>query len=92
MCLAIPGQVIEIEPAIDPLVRMARVDFAGISKRISLSLTPEAQLGDYVLVHVGFALTVISEEEALNTRAFLETITSAEELEREFASDVGEGP
>jgi hydrogenase expression/formation protein HypC len=71
---------------------MARVDFAGISKRISLSLTPEAQLGDYVLVHVGFALTVISEEEALNTRAFLETITSAEELEREFASDVGEGP
>jgi hydrogenase expression/formation protein HypC len=90
MCLAIPGRVIHIAPAVDPALRMARVDFAGITKDISLSLTPEARLGDYVLVHVGFALTVLSEEEALKTVEFLRTITAPDELQRELGSDDGE--
>jgi len=90
MCLAIPGRVIHIEPAVDPALRMAKVDFSGIKKDISLSLTPEAQLGDYVLVHVGFALTVLSEEEALAAVEFLNTITEADQLQRELGADGSE--
>jgi hydrogenase expression/formation protein HypC len=87
MCLAIPGRVIHIEAVSDPSFRMARVDFTGLTKSISLSLTPEAQLGDYVLVHVGFALTVISAEEAEKTLAFLKTVAGPEELHRELGGD-----
>jgi hydrogenase expression/formation protein HypC len=90
MCLAVPGRVIHIEPAVDPSFRIAKVDFSGIKKDISLSLTPEAQLGDYVLVHVGFALTILTEEEALAAAAFLKTITEADELERELGVDDSE--
>jgi hydrogenase expression/formation protein HypC len=93
MCLAIPGRVIQIDSAVDPSFRMATVDFTGITKSISLSLTPEAQVGDYVLVHVGFALTVISEEEARKTIAFLETVTARDEIRRELSAEAGEaGP
>ena len=93
MCLAVPGRVIRIEPAADPAFRMATVDFTGITKSISLSLTPEAQLGDYVLVHVGFALTVISEDEAEKTVAFLKTVAGPDELRRELEGEEGEvGP
>jgi hydrogenase expression/formation protein HypC len=84
MCLAIPGRVLHIDPTDDPALRVATVDFSGITKCISLSLTPEARIGDYVLVHVGFALTVISEAEAINTLAFLETLATAEELQLEL--------
>lgn len=66
MCLAVPGKVIEI-CAQDPLLPTARVDFGGIVKVISLAYTPDAQLGDYVLAHVGFAMTVIDEAEAART-------------------------
>jgi hydrogenase expression/formation protein HypC len=90
MCLAIPGRVIEIEPAADPAFRMAKVDFTGIVKQISLSLTPEAKLGDYVLVHVGFALTIVNEDEAAKTIAFLETVAAPEELRRELGVDESE--
>ena len=69
---------------------MAKVDFSGIVKEISLSLTPEAQLGDYVLVHVGFALTILSEEEALKTVEFLRTITAPDEIQRELGIEQGE--
>ena len=69
---------------------MAKVDFSGITKDISLSLTPEAQLGDYVLVHVGFALTIVSEEEALKTIEFLKTITEPDELQRELGIEDSE--
>jgi hydrogenase expression/formation protein HypC len=93
MCLAVPGRVIRIDPAVDPAFRMATVDFTGITKSISLSLTPEAQMGDYVLVHVGFALTVISEEEAEKTLAFLKTVAGPDELRRELEADGDEaGP
>lgn len=66
MCLAVPGKVIEVS-ARDPLLPTARVDFGGVVKEISLAYTPEAQPGDYVLTHVGFAMTVIDEIEAART-------------------------
>ena len=67
MCLAIPGQLIEVMETDDPLFRTGRVSFEGIVKEIQLACTPEAGLGDYVLVHVGFAIAVIDEAEALRT-------------------------
>ncbi len=77
MCLAIPGEVVEIFGD-DDLVRMARVSFGGVMKEVSLAYTPEARLGDYVLVHVGFAIQTIDEEEARKT---LELIQQLEEPE-----------
>ena len=70
MCLAIPGQILEIEGD-DPLLRTGRVSFAGIVKRANLAYVPETKSGDYVLVHAGFALTVLDEAEALKTLAYL---------------------
>jgi hydrogenase expression/formation protein HypC len=70
MCLAVPGQVLSIEGA-DPLTRQGRVMFAGVVKQANLAYVPEAKLGDYVLVHAGFAITVIDEAEALRTLAYL---------------------
>ncbi len=66
MCLAVPGRIIEIR-AQDPLLRTARVDFGGVVKEISLAYAPQARCGDYILAHVGFALTVIDEAEAART-------------------------
>lgn len=63
MCLAIPGRVLSISGD-DPLARVGRIDFGGVVKEISLAYTPEAQPGEYVLAHVGFAMTVIDEREA----------------------------
>lgn len=64
MCLAIPGQLQRIEADADPLRRTGRVSFGGIVKEVSLACVPEAQVGDYVLVHVGLALSVVDEAEA----------------------------
>jgi hydrogenase expression/formation protein HypC len=64
MCLAVPGKILEIREDPDPTLRMAQVDFGGIRKEASLAFTPEASVGDYVLVHVGFALNVVDEAEA----------------------------
>ena len=63
MCLAIPGQVLSISGD-DPLMRAGRVDFGGVAKEINFAFVPEVRVGDYVLVHVGFALSVIDEAEA----------------------------
>ena len=79
MCLAVPGKVIEIQGD-DPLLRTARVSFAGVIKNVSLTCAPEAKLGDYVLVHVGFAIRRIPEEEIESTLAFFEDMAS-EDLE-----------
>jgi hydrogenase expression/formation protein HypC len=70
MCLAIPGRVLDIEGD-DPAFLRGRVDFSGIRKEVSFAYTPEVRPGDYVLVHVGFALQVIDEEEAIRS---LETL------------------
>ncbi len=63
MCLAVPGRLLSVVGE-DPLTRTGRVDFGGIVKEINLAFVPEARVDDYVLVHVGFALTVIDESEA----------------------------
>jgi len=64
MCLAIPGKVLSVEEGVG---RLARVQFGGITRTASLDLVPEASVGDYVLVHVGFAISKIDEEEARKT-------------------------
>lgn len=78
MCLAVPGRIIETTGE-DPLVRMAKVDFSGVVKEVSLAYVPEAKPGDYVLVHVGFALQTLDENEARKT---LEILEQMDELER----------
>lgn len=79
MCLAVPAKVIEMSPG-DPLTRTGKVDFGGVIKEINLAFTPEADIGDYVLVHVGFAISVLDETEAqkvLNELAALDEIDEA---------------
>jgi hydrogenase expression/formation protein HypC len=76
MCLAIPGLILEATD--DPLMRTGRVDFGGVVKEINLAFTPEARVGDYVLVHVGFALTVIDADEAAKVFEHLERIGEIE--------------
>lgn len=70
MCLAIPGQLLTIEGD-DPLARQGRVSFAGVVKSANLACVPEAKVGDYVLVHAGFAIALVDEAEALRTLAYL---------------------
>jgi hydrogenase expression/formation protein HypC len=80
MCLAVPGKVLEIES--DPQgVRMAKANFGGIVKNVCLEYTPEIVPGDYVLVHVGFALSKVDEEEAARTYAILKEMNQLTELE-----------
>jgi len=72
MCLAVPGKIVTITGD-DSLARMGKIDFSGISKEISLAYLPEAKLGDYVIVHAGFALSIIDESEAKESlKAFQE--------------------
>jgi hydrogenase expression/formation protein HypC len=77
MCLGVPGQIVETYEK-DGLP-MARVSFAGIIKEACLAYVPETQVGDYVLVHVGFALSRIDEQEAQEIFTYLEEIGEAEE-------------
>ena len=63
MCLAIPGRVLSTAGD-DALMRTGRIDFGGVVKEVNLIYVPEAEVGDYVLVHVGFAIAVIDEQEA----------------------------
>jgi hydrogenase expression/formation protein HypC len=64
MCLAVPGKIVAILEEENLGLRRGKVDFSGIGKEVCLDYTPEARVGDYVLVHVGFALTVVDEQEA----------------------------
>ena len=80
MCLAIPGKVIEISQDAQG-VRMGRADFGGIVKQVCLEYTPEVNAGDYVLVHVGFALGKVDEEEAARTYQLLEEMNQLTDLE-----------
>jgi len=81
MCLAIPGRIESISVADDPLNRIGRVSFGGIVKEINLAYTPEAQVGDYILAHVGFAISVVDEAEAMETMDYLRQIEELGELE-----------
>ena len=81
MCLAIPGRVVSTTGD-DPIMRVGRVDFGGIVKEINLAYVPEARIGDYVLAHVGFAISMIDEAEAARVYENLRKIAEIEsELE-----------
>lgn len=75
MCLAVPGQVMTIED--DPM-RTAIVSFAGVTKSVSLAMVPEAQVGDYVIVHVGFAISKVDEEAAFRSLELYQAMASGE--------------
>ncbi len=77
MCLAIPGQLLDIKGD-DPLLRSGRVSFGGLVKEINLAYTPEAKVDDYVLVHVGFAISIIDEVEAERVFSYLDEIGEIE--------------
>ena len=79
MCLAIPGRL--VETALEDGVLMGKVDFGGVRKTICLDHVRQAKVGDYVLVHVGFALSVIAPEEAARVFEFLKEIDQLRELE-----------
>ena len=79
MCLAIPGQVERIT-GVDPLERMGTVNFGGIRKDACLAYVPEVQVGDYVIVHVGFALSKVDEDEAQKIFEYLKQMQQLEEL------------
>jgi hydrogenase expression/formation protein HypC len=82
MCLAVPGKIVSIEGD-DPILRDGKVDFGGVVKRVNLSLVPEAKIGDYVIVHVGLALSIVDEEEAKQVFEYLKTIGELIEIEGE---------
>jgi hydrogenase expression/formation protein HypC len=82
MCLAIPGKVTEIDRSTSPV--MGNVNFNGITRRVCLEWLPELQVGDYVIVHVGFAISKLDEEEALETLKLLEQMG---DLEAETGGD-----
>ena len=84
MCLAIPGRIASLSGD-DPIMRVGRVDFGGIVKEINLAYVPEAGVGDYVLVHVGFALAVIDEAEAERLYDQLNEIAEIEAAQKEAA-------
>jgi len=79
MCLAVPGEVLSMDGG-DPVLRKARVSFAGIVKEISLALVPEAKPGDYVLVHAGVGIGVIDGAEAEKVFAYLDELGATEEV------------
>jgi len=85
MCLAIPGKITSISGE-DPLMRTGKVDFGGILKEVSLAYVPEAQLGDYVIVHVGFALSRVDEAEAHQVFEYLREMQELSELDGSAAS------
>lgn len=91
MCLGIPGQIVEI---VDPENDIAKVDVGGVRRNVNVALLnttgEKAEVGDWVLIHVGFALSKIDEQEAFATLRFLEGLGEAydEELEQLKASDI----
>lgn len=83
MCLGIPGKVLDIYEKDG--TRMGKVDFSGIQKEICLAYLPEVEVGDYTIVHVGFAITKLDEESAQETLALLSELGS---LEEELSNEV----
>jgi hydrogenase expression/formation protein HypC len=77
MCLAIPGKIVEIYEANG--LRMGKIDFGGVTREACLAYVPEAQLGEYTVIHVGFAISQLSEEEAQETLALIREIANMDE-------------
>lgn len=84
MCLSIPGQIKEIK--MEGSLPMGKVDFGGVIKEVCLDYVPEAKVGQYVLIHVGFAISVMDEEEAQES---LKLFREMAEFEDELKSDSG---
>lgn len=85
MCLAIPGKIVSVEEANG--LRSARIQFGGIVRQASLDFVPEAQVGDYVMVHVGYAISRVDADEAERTYQLLEEMGSLEAELPEESSD-----
>lgn len=81
MCLGVPGQVVSINRDESLNLATGKVSFGGIVKRVNLSYTPEAKVGDYVVVHVGFSISVIDETEAERVFAYLRELGELEEAQ-----------
>ncbi len=79
MCLAVPGKIVSIQG--EDIARTARVNFGGIVKEVSLAYLPEAKEGDYAIVHVGFAISLVDEEEALRSLEYIQQMGELAELE-----------
>ena len=89
MCLGIPSKILEIYT--QNTLRMAKVDLGGVTREACLEALPEAQVGDYVIIHAGFALNLLSEEEALETLAALDELAElAKDIPLEEAVDQAE--
>ena len=80
MCLAVPGKILSISGD-DPLSRQGKVSFGGVSREVSLAFVPEANVGDYVIVHVGFALSKVDEQEAQEVFEYLRQNEMLDELQ-----------
>ncbi|MBV6426318.1 MAG: Hydrogenase maturation factor HybG [Haliscomenobacter sp.] len=80
MCLAIPGKITGIESALDDTFRVGKVSFGGVTKEVNLAMVPEANVGDYVMVHVGVAISLVDEEEAQLTFNYLKQVGELDEL------------
>ncbi|TGV02158.1 HypC/HybG/HupF family hydrogenase formation chaperone [Flavivirga rizhaonensis] len=80
MCLSIPGKLLEITSQLDETFRTGRVSFDGVIKEVSLALVPEAKVNDYILVHVGVAISLINEDEAKKTFDILKQLNELKDL------------
>ena len=81
MCLSIPGKLTAITDTLDETFRLGKVSFDGVIKEVNLTLVPQAEIGDYVMVHVGAAIAVVNEEEAMKTFEVLRQLGELDELE-----------
>jgi hydrogenase expression/formation protein HypC len=90
MCLAIPGKITSIAGD-DPLSRAGKVDFGGIVKEINLAYVPQAKVGNYVVVHVGFAISIVDEDEANTVFEYLRKMDELSELDADGAEDKSTG-
>jgi hydrogenase expression/formation protein HypC len=82
MCLAVPGKIISLSGDV-PLERTGRVSFGGVIKEVSMAYVPEARVDDYVIVHVGFALSIVDEAEAARVFEYLAQMGELGELQNE---------
>ena len=81
MCLSIPGKLIEITGQLDEVFRTGKVSFDGITKEVNLTMVPEAKPGEYVLVHVGAAISIVDEKEAKETFEIIKQLGELDDLE-----------
>ena len=87
MCLSIPGKLVAITAELDETFRIGEVDFDGIKKEVNLAMVPEANIGDYVLVHVGAAISIVNEEEAKKTFDLIKKMGEMGDLEEWVGDD-----